>query len=46
VHLPLALEGNPIVRDGTRCPACQAWTWVRPGHERRCPRLAGANVAS
>ncbi len=38
VHLPLALEGNPIVRDGTRCPACQAWTWVRPGHERRCPR--------
>jgi hypothetical protein len=38
VHLPMALEGNPIVRDGTRCPACQAWTWVRPGHERRCPR--------
>ncbi len=38
VHLPLALEGNPIVRDGTRCPACQAWTWVRPGHEQRCPR--------
>ena len=46
VHLPLALEGNPIVRDGTRCPACQAWTWVRPGHEKRCPRLAEANVAS
>ena len=39
VHLPLALEGNPIVKDGTRCPACQAWTWVRPGHEKRCPRL-------
>lgn len=38
VHLPLALEGNPIVREGTRCPYCQAWTWVRPGHERRCPR--------
>ena len=38
VHLPMALEGNPIVRDGTRCPDCQAWTWVRPGHERRCPR--------
>lgn len=38
VHLPLALEGNPIVKEGTRCPACQAWTWVRPGHERRCPR--------
>ena len=47
VHLPLALEGNPIVRDGTRCPACQAWTWVRPGHERRCPRLREqSNVAS
>ena len=47
VHLPLALEGNPIVRDGTRCPACQAWTWVRPGHEKRCPRLQEeATVAS
>lgn len=46
VHLPMALEGNPIVRDGTRCPACQAWTWVRPGHERRCPRGAEAPVAS
>ena len=46
VHLPMALEGNPIVRDGTRCPACQAWTWVRPGHERRCPRQQEANVAS
>ncbi|MBW3602755.1 MAG: hypothetical protein KY434_08665, partial [Actinobacteria bacterium] len=20
-----------------RCRACQAWTWVRPGHEKRCP---------
>ncbi|MEE8601111.1 hypothetical protein [Euzebya tangerina] len=39
VHLPLALEGNPMVRAETRCPACQAWTWVRPGHETRCPRL-------
>lgn len=38
VTLPAALEGNPIVRDGTRCPYCLAWTWVRPGHERRCPR--------
>ncbi|HVM14527.1 MAG TPA: hypothetical protein VM287_09370, partial [Egibacteraceae bacterium] len=38
VTLPPALEGNPIVRDGTRCPYCLAWTWVRPGHERRCPR--------
>jgi hypothetical protein len=38
VRLPLALEGNPIVKDGSRCPYCQAWTWVRPGHERRCPR--------
>lgn len=46
VHLPLALEGNPIVRDGTRCPACQAWTWVRPGHERRCPRLQESTIAA
>lgn len=38
VTLPSALEGNPFVRDGTRCPYCLAWTWVRPGHERRCPR--------
>lgn len=38
VTLPPALEGNPIVRDGTRCPYCLAWTWVRPGHEQRCPR--------
>lgn len=38
VTLPAALEGNPIVRDGTRCPYCLAWTWVRPGHEQRCPR--------
>ncbi|MGH8906117.1 MAG: hypothetical protein ACRD0K_06305 [Egibacteraceae bacterium] len=38
VRLPLTLEGNPIVKDGTRCQYCQAWTWVRPGHERRCPR--------
>ncbi|HUG86677.1 MAG TPA: hypothetical protein VMM13_19060 [Euzebya sp.] len=38
VHLPLALEGNPMVRPETRCPACQAWTWVRPGLEKRCPR--------
>jgi hypothetical protein len=40
VSLPLQLEGNPIVKEGTRCPACQAWTWVRPGHEQRCPRRA------
>ncbi|MBW3603195.1 MAG: hypothetical protein KY434_10930 [Actinobacteria bacterium] len=38
VTLPRVLEGNPSVRDGTRCPHCLAWTWVRPGHERRCPR--------
>ncbi|HEY8340827.1 MAG TPA: hypothetical protein VIK95_13240 [Egibacteraceae bacterium] len=38
VVLPAALVGNPIVKDGTRCPYCAAWTWVRPGHERRCPR--------
>lgn len=37
IHLPLVLEGNPMVRPETRCPACQAWTWVRPGHESRCP---------
>ena len=46
VHLPLALEGNPIVRDGTRCPACQAWTWVRPGHERRCPKRHEAETVA
>ncbi|CAN5875400.1 hypothetical protein BH20ACT7_BH20ACT7_09050 [soil metagenome] len=45
VHLPLALEGNPIVRDGTRCPSCQAWTWVRPGHEQRCPRRREEELA-
>lgn len=38
IHLPLVLEGNPMVRPETRCQACQAWTWVRPGHEGRCPR--------
>ncbi len=38
IHLPLVLEGNPMVRPETRCQACQAWTWVRPGHEQRCPR--------
>ena len=37
---PAALKDNPMVRDGARCPACNAWTWVRPGHEQRCPRLA------
>ncbi|HEX6255875.1 MAG TPA: hypothetical protein VFZ70_08680 [Euzebyales bacterium] len=44
VQLPAALEDNPMVRDGARCPACRAWTWVRPGHERRCPRLAAMGV--
>jgi hypothetical protein len=38
VSLPAALEDNPIVKAGTRCPKCRAWTWVRPGHEERCPR--------
>jgi len=38
VTLPSPLEHNPIVKDGTRCPRCRAWTWVRPGHEQRCPR--------
>lgn len=45
VTLPTALDDNPMVRDGTRCPACRAWTWVRPGHERRCPRLAERDAA-
>jgi hypothetical protein len=38
VTLPAALEDNPVVNPGTRCPKCRAWTWVRPGHEQRCPR--------
>ena len=38
VSLPDTLEGNPAVKEGTRCPKCRAWTWVRPGHEQRCPR--------
>jgi hypothetical protein len=38
VQLPGALEENPTVNPGTRCPKCRAWTWVRPGHEQRCPR--------
>lgn len=42
VTLPAGLLDNPIVKESTRCPACQAWTWVRPGHEQRCPRLAAA----
>lgn len=47
VALPASLEANPIVREGTRCPWCQAWTWVRPGHERRCPRRpADADAAA
>lgn len=46
VTLPPALEGNPIVRDGTRCPYCLAWTWVRPGHERRCPRQPDPDAQS
>jgi|GEM_PF-5603095 len=44
VALPKPLEGNPIVKEGTRCPHCLAWTWVRPGHERRCPRRARAEA--
>jgi hypothetical protein len=46
VTLPAILEQNPVVRDGTRCPACRAWTWVRPGHEGRCPRLASQTPAT
>lgn len=45
VSLPAALEHNPIVKDGTRCPRCRAWTWVRPGHEDRCPRTETAPQA-
>ncbi|MFO8075351.1 MAG: hypothetical protein R6T85_04455 [Egibacteraceae bacterium] len=44
VTLPKPLEGNPIVKEGTRCPHCLAWTWVRPGHEGRCPRRARAEA--
>jgi hypothetical protein len=46
VSLPPGLLENPIVKEGTRCPACQAWTWVRPGHEQRCPRLAASAAAA
>jgi hypothetical protein len=46
VTLPASLEQNPVVRDGTRCPACRAWTWVRPGHEARCPRLSSQAAAA
>jgi hypothetical protein len=46
VSLPAGLEQNPVVRDGTRCPACRAWTWVRPGHEERCPRLGSRPAAT
>jgi hypothetical protein len=46
VTLPTSLEQNPVVRDGTRCPACRAWTWVRPGHEARCPRLRSQPAAA
>lgn len=38
VSLPAMLESNPLVKEGTRCPYCQSWTYVRAGHERRCPR--------
>jgi hypothetical protein len=46
VQLPAALHDNPHVRVETPCPACQAWTWVRPGHEKRCPRLAAMPAPS
>ena len=46
VVLPAALEGNPLVKEGTRCPWCQAWTYVRAGHERRCPRRPSEDPAS
>jgi len=45
VTLPATLLGNPLVKEGTRCPFCQSWTYVRAGHERRCPRRpAGADL--
>lgn len=46
VTLPTGLEQNPIVKEGTRCPRCRAWTWVRPGHEERCPRPMPATEPS
>jgi hypothetical protein len=46
VTLPEPLHNNPIVKEGTRCPRCQAWTWVRPGHEERCPRGEPAAAAT
>ncbi|MBW3606194.1 MAG: hypothetical protein KY460_15085 [Actinobacteria bacterium] len=46
VTLPAALRNNPMVRDGARCPACGAWTWVRPGHEQRCPELAARDATA
>lgn len=46
VTLPPGLLDNPIVKAETRCPACRAWTWVRPGHELRCPRLAARQAAA
>ncbi len=46
VTLPAGLANNPLVKEGTRCPWCQSWTYVRAGHERRCPRRpAGEPVA-
>lgn len=42
VHLPAGLASNPNIKPDARCPKCAAWTWVRPKHETRCPRSAGA----
>ena len=46
VTLPPGLLDSPIVKPETRCPACQAWTWVRPGHEQRCPRLKAQQAST
>lgn len=46
VRLPSALENNPLVKEGTRCPWCQSWTYVRAGHERRCPRRGAATTGN
>ncbi|MPZ89748.1 MAG: hypothetical protein GEU81_17170 [Nitriliruptorales bacterium] len=46
VSLPATLESNPLVKEGTRCSYCQSWTYVRAGHERRCPRRPPAPVGT
>ena len=45
VTLPATLQDNPLVKEGTRCPWCASWTYVRAGHERRCPRRPEPSAA-